>query len=75
MNKYSLIFVGKNTREIANIVCENEEKAKDLAMQKIQKFCEDRDFHIYYTRVWKDNKITVFDVGSHTEFFHLKQEE
>jgi hypothetical protein len=35
-----------------------------------QKFCEDRNFKIYYVRSWKTPEgETYYDVGSHTEYF------
>lgn len=37
----------------------------------INNFCSERSFKIYYTRVWNSDGKTIFDVGSHTEFFHL----
>ena len=40
------------------------------AVKEIHKFCEERNFKIYYTRVWKaDNGEVWRDVGSHSEFF------
>lgn len=40
---------------------------------KIREFCDKHNFHIYYTRIWNDvvegRQMTVFDVGSHDEFF------
>ena len=34
------------------------------------KFCEDRNFKIYYVRSWvTPNGEKYYDVGSHTEFF------
>lgn len=54
------------TRVIAEPTTEEE------AMREIHKFCDDRNFKIYYTRSWVDNNgFKVFDVGSHTEFFYL----
>lgn len=32
------------------------------------------NFQIYYIRSWGDNP-TVYDVGSHTEFFYLYRDE
>ena len=38
----------------------------------INKFLEERNFKSYYTRTWQTNdKTTVVDVGSHTEFFQI----
>lgn len=42
------------------------------ADREIHKFCEDRNFKIYYVRTWKDEEgLKWHDVGSHTEFFIL----
>ena len=39
----------------------------------IHKFCDDRNFKIYYTRSWQNEEgFTVYDVGSWTEFFLTK---
>ena len=47
-------------------------KTADEAYSEIKKFCRERDFHIYYTRVCQDDDgATVYDVGSHTENFKL----
>ncbi len=43
----------------------------DEAFLLIHAFCAERNFKIYYTRTWNHNGVTIFDVGSHTEFFHL----
>lgn len=44
----------------------------DEAYSEIKNFCYERNFHIYYTRVWQNGDgATVYDVGSHTEFFKL----
>ena len=42
------------------------------AMKEIHKFCDDRNFRIYYTRSWRDDDVLkVFDCGSWSEFFYL----
>ena len=50
------------------------EEARAEAVKHMNKFCEERNFKIYYIRVWNteyDGKpMTKFDVGSHTEFFY-----
>jgi len=34
---------------------------------------EDKKFHSYYTRIWKNEEgLTVYDVGSHVELFLLE---
>lgn len=63
-----LVFQNANGHErvVANV------ETTDDAYSEIKKFCRERDFHIYYTRIWQDEDgVTVFDVGSHTEFFKL----
>ena len=34
-----------------------------------REFCTERNFKIYYVRSWSPNGKTIYDVGSHTEFF------
>ena len=47
----------------------------DEAYSEIKKFCRERDFHIYYTRVWQDGDgSTVYDVGAWNEKFRLIKE-
>lgn len=50
-----------------------EPETEQDAMKEIYKFCEDRNFKIYYTRTWTvpAERAKVYDVGSHTEFFYL----
>lgn len=34
---------------------------------------EDKKFRSYYCRTWKDEDgLTIYDVGSHSEFFYLE---
>lgn len=50
-------------------------KTADEAYSEIKKFCRERDFHIYYTRVWQDDDgATVYDVGAWNEKFRLIKE-
>lgn len=63
-----LVFQNANGKErvIANVSDGYE------ANSEIKKFCANHDFHIPYTRVWKnDDNVTTYDVGSHFEFFKL----
>ncbi len=49
-----------------------EPKTKEEAMREIHKFCDDRNFKIYYTRSWRNEEgLKVYDVGSWSEFFLL----
>lgn len=44
----------------------------DDVYKEINKFCDERNFKIYYIRTWTMDDVTHFDVGSHTEHFELK---
>lgn len=75
---HSLVFKGQNTREIAKIndlhndgTPKSDQEIMSEAQKLIHAFCDERNFKIYYVRVWNADGKTVFDVGSHTEFFHL----
>lgn len=46
---------------------------RDAAMKEIQKFLDAHNYKSYYTRFWTRNGVTTFDVGSHTEFFKLRE--
>ena len=42
------------------------------AHREIKKFLDEHNYKSYYTRSWSPEPgHTIFDVGSHTEFFHL----
>ncbi|OUO16205.1 hypothetical protein [Flavonifractor sp. An4] len=75
---HSLVFVGGRTREIAKIYdydrdgrAKTDKEIRSEAMLHIRAFAAERNFKIYYVRIWNKDGVTVFDVGSHTEFFHL----
>jgi len=38
-------------------------------MRIIHNFLEERTYKSYYTRSWVENNETIYDVGSHSEFF------
>lgn len=60
----------ENSKGERRIIAEPE--SEESAMKEIHKFCEDRDFKIYYTRSWRiPDGLKVFDVGSWSEFFYL----
>ena len=48
-------------------------EAKAEAIRHINAFCSERNFAIYYIRIWNTVRngkpMTQFDVGSHIEFF------
>lgn len=49
-----------------------EPNTENEALKEIHKFCDDRNFKIYYTRNWRNAEgEKVFDVGSWSEFFIL----
>lgn len=49
-----------------------EVKSEPEALQEINKFLKERNYKSYYTRtITIDPYHTMYDVGSHTEFFHL----
>ena len=67
---------GETVREISKVKDEKE------AFKKINDFCNERNYKIYYIRTWKQlNKninpkgieCKVFDVGCHFQFFYLTE--
>lgn len=49
-----------------------EPQTEQEAMKEIYKFCDDRNFKIYYVRSWRnEDGLKVYDVGSWSEFFLL----
>lgn len=65
-----------HSRAISEFSCDTEQEADAKAMEQICNFCNERNFRIYYVRSWMHGSCKIFDVGSHTEFFHLcKQPE
>lgn len=49
-----------------------EPRYQDEVWKEIHKFCEDRNFKIYYIRTNRTpDGLEEYDVGSHTEFFYL----
>ena len=47
-------------------------KTEADAMKEMQKFCEERGFHIYYYNIHAIGKRRRYDVGSWSEFFYLE---
>lgn len=71
---YKLLFYNRygNAREIATFEYGMTDKeVRKAAFDEITKFCNERNFTIYYTRMWNAQGDTIIDVGSHTEFFHV----
>ena len=49
-------------------------ETNDEAFKVINDFLDDHNYKFYYQRTWeKDDKTTVVDVGSHTEFFYIQE--
>lgn len=62
----------ENSRGERRVVAEPE--TEEEAMKEIHKFCNDRNFKIYYTRSWVDpDGFKIFDCGSWSEFFILER--
>ena len=64
----TLIF--QNSAKEERIIAEVETVTK--AFEEINKFCEERNYKIPYTRAWEVQGRMHIDVGSHTEFFILE---
>ena len=61
----------ENSRGQRRIIA--EPKTEEEANKEIHKFCEERNFKIYYIRSWRAKEgLKVFDCGSWTEFFYLE---
>ena len=75
---HKLYFVNSHrvSREILSIDGHgmSDKEIRKIAFAKMNEFCDERNFKIYYVRSWNEPGRTVFDVGSHTEFFHLVPE-
>lgn len=56
-------------REIAEVKSVNE------GYVEIQKFCTERNYEPHYYRTVKRDNVLKVDVGSHTEFFYIVEEE
>jgi len=65
-----MILYFENSRSVKRKI--GQPKDLEEALHIINKFCDDRGFPIYYTRMWDEDNAKKFDVGSHTEFFILE---
>ena len=53
-----------------------EPTTEEEAYKEMNKFCEDRNFKVYYVRSWMTpDGLKKFDVGSWSEFFYLSYDE
>ena len=60
----------ENSRGMRRIIAEPQ--TENEVWKEISKFCSDRNFKIYYSRMWRTpDGLRCYDVGSHTEFFYL----
>lgn len=50
-----------------------EPETEEDVLDVIQKFCDERNFKIYYMRWWDKDNVRTYDVGSHSEFFLLEK--
>ena len=49
-------------------------ETQESAFKLINDFLAEHNYKSYYQRTWKkDDKTTVIDVGSHTEFFYIQE--
>ena len=65
-----MILYFENSRSVKRKI--GQPKDLEEALHIINKFCDDRGFPIYYTRMWDEDGVKNIDVGSHTEFFILE---
>lgn len=66
-------FRNSNGKKILIGTVDNDKQA----MKTIKSFCDEREFKIYYTRMWadKDNQNrTWIDVGDHLCFFIIEKD-
>ena len=48
-----------------------DEEARHVAFAAINKYCKEKNEPVYYVRMWNNENATMFDFGSHSEFFML----
>ena len=66
-------FRNSNGKKILIGTVDNDKQA----MKTIKSFCDEREFKIYYTRMWVDSdnqNITWIDVGDHLCFFLIERD-
>lgn len=49
----------------------SDEEARHVAFAAINKYCKEQNEPVYYVRMWNNEDATMFDFGSHSEFFIL----
>lgn len=65
LEKRNLYFIRSNGEY--KLLAENVTNSQ--ALMKINQFLDEHKFKSYYKRTWETTSGTMFDVGSHTEFF------
>lgn len=60
-------------QQVCDIQCDDStEDIMVKAMEEIKKYCDEHGHHMeHYIMAWNLDGGTVFDFGSHTDFFHL----
>ena len=73
VTEYSIAFRNWQgiLREIDVFTAESQSEAWGIVNQKVNDFCAERGFKIYYINVHNHDDTTIMDVGSHSEFFHI----
>ena len=66
-NKLTLFF--RNSRGEKRVIA--YPASVEDAHVEMKKFMKERNFKSYYARVWEEDGVLKFDVGSHSEFFFL----
>ena len=62
----------ENSKGVRRVIAEPQ--TEDEAYKEIYKFCEDRNFKIYYVKTHTEpDGLKCYDVGSWSEFFYLEQ--
>lgn len=47
----------------------SEERTKEEAWKDINTYLKNHKYKIPYVRIWEENKMQWYDIGSHSEFF------
>jgi hypothetical protein len=68
---YNLFFNNQYNENKFVTTCEKEE-----VMKEIKNFIKqlNPNFKIYYIRAWEEDNKTWYDVGSHSEFFFIEED-
>ena len=67
---YNILFENSSGQLRIIGTVENEETASKV----INDFLNEHNYKSYYSNCWNtDDKTTVVDVGSHTEFFYIQE--